>query len=472
MRLSPLTVPYYTLTASIKLLALIYFTSGSLFKNSSISPFVIALISFVFVTFFTGIYSYIRWKRFEYRFDDENLKITKGIIKRSDRDIPLKRVQNVDVKRNILNRVLGIAVVSLETAGGSTTEASLKYVEFDEAEKIKHDIREFKQENKTDEEENNVEDNEDELYRISNKELILLGITGIDQRIIFGIMGLLAFSIPSIAPLLEESGVGVFTGVLVVSILAFSVVLASNFVTNISRFYDFKLFKRKDTLEYSRGLLNRSEGSVPLRKLQRLVISDNPLKRLFKRSSLSIETAGYSRKDQELELAIPLDKESEVKKLVNELEDLEDYSLEKIPVRTMRRYFTRYVLLSVVGLSVFYVGTDEFYYISIPLLVSLALLASFLKWKHIGYRELEDHFIVRKGFWNRQEIIVPYHRTQNIIMSDTILQRLWDLSSVTLDIAGTGFMSGDAKIIDIDKNEAWDLSKRLQEKFQSSEKRK
>jgi len=471
MKLSRLTIPYTAVSLSVKLMAVIYFTAGSFPSGSELGPFIVPLMA-VLLTLVTGLYSYIRWRRFEYLFDEENLKITKGIIKRSDRDIPLKRVQNVDVKRNIIHRILGISVVSLETAGGSTTEASLKYVELSEADKIKQKIRDFKQENESDEEKNQNKDAGEELYRIDDKELLILGLTGIDQRIIFGLLGLLGFSIPSITPLLEGSGIGLFNGILVVIMVAFSVVVASNFVANLSRFYNFRLMKRKDTLEYSRGLVNRSEGSVPLRKLQRIVISDNPLKRLFDRSSLSIETAGYSRKDQELELAIPLAKKDQVRELVTQLEYLEDYSLEKIPVRTMRKYFTRYAVASTLVLSIIYLWTSEFYYISIPLFASLALLASFLKWKHIGYSELDEHFVVRKGFWNRKEIIVPYHRTQNIIMSDTILQRLWDLSSVTLDIAGTGFMSGDAKIIDIDESEAWDVSKRLHENFQKTQKRK
>lgn len=466
MKLSFLTVPYMALKNSFQLFAVVYFAGANAVMQSN--PLAI-LVSFLALTLLTGVYSYLRWKRFDYRFDETNLKITKGILKRSERDIPLKRVQNVDVKRNILNRLLGLAVVSLETAGGSTTEASLKFVDQEQAQEVKKRIRELKQEEKdTEASEKGEDDISEELYRMEDKELLLLGLTGIDQRLLFGFLGLISLSASSIAPVLEESGVGLFTGLGLVSAVGLTVVVASNFVTNFTRFYDFVLQRRNDTLEYSRGLLNRSEGSVPLRKLQRLVISDNPLKRVFDRASLSIETAGYSAKDQELELAIPLDKREEIDSLVNELEGLKSYELESIPVRTMRRYFTRYMLISVTALSIHYFWTESFYYLSVPLIVVLSMTASLLKWRHIGYCELENHFVVRKGFWNRQEIIVPYYRTQNIIMSDTVLQRLWDLSSVTLDIAGTGFMSGDAKVVDMDKGEAWDLSKRLHEKFQES----
>lgn len=466
MKLSRITVPYNAFALSAKLIALTYFTVGSFPSNSELGYLTLPVIAFS-LTFFTGIYSYVRWKRFEYFFDDENLKITKGIFRRSDRDIPLKRVQNVDVKRNFIHRLLGISTVSLETAGGSTTEASLKYVEFEKGQGIKQRIREIKHEDNEKHGDENSEESQ-ELYHIDRKELFLLGFTGVDQRLIFGVLGLIGFSAPLMAPILDDSGIGLVTGISLVVVLALLVVVVSNFITNYARFFDFTLMRRSQTLEYRRGLLNRSEGSIPLRKLQRLVISDNPLKRFFDRSSLNVETAGYSRKDMESELAIPLAKEDRVRKLLNKIEELEDYSLKKIPVRTMRKYFSRYTLISILTVTVYYILTGNFYYISIPILLIASLLASFLKWKHIGYTELENHFVVRKGFWNRKEIIVPYDRTQNIIMSDTVLQRLWDLSSVTLDIAGTGIMSGDAKIIDIDNGEAWNLSKRLHKNFKKT----
>jgi len=75
------------------------------------------------------------------------------------------------------------------------------------------------------------------------------------------------------------------------------------------KYFDFRLYQVEDSLEYERGLLKRSEGSIPLEKIQKLTIEENPLKRLFGYSTLKIETAGYSAEQsvqQGAEAAIPL----------------------------------------------------------------------------------------------------------------------------------------------------------------------
>lgn len=464
MKLSPLTVPYNAVTGSLKLLFIFLFFSVDVFADAVQAPLIAGSV-FMTVVILSGLYSYLKWKRFDYFFTDDSLKITKGVIKRSDRDIPLSRIQNVDVKRNLVHRILGVAVVKLETAGGDTTEASLKFVEFQESGDIKRKIREFDREKKEKEQE---QDERELLYSMDNKELVLLGLTGIDQRVFIGVLVLIVFSTPSFAPVLEQAGIGVLTGLSLVSIIAFAVVLASNFVTNIMLFYDFRLWRERNTLEYERGLLNRSEGSIPLRKLQRLVVSDNPLKRVFDRASLSIETAGYSRKDQGMELAIPLDKTREIESLISDIEPVNSSQLEKIPLRSMRRYFTRYALIStalIIGAQIF---LDFFTYLSLPIAVTFSVLASYMKWVHTGYSASENHFTARRGFWQRRKVVVPYYRTQNIIVSDTVFQRLWDLSSLTVDVAGTGFLTGDAKITDIDRKEARRLSQQIHERFQKS----
>jgi len=59
----------------------------------------------------------------------------------------------VDIQRNIFQRLLGVAQVDLETAGGNTTEASLKYVYLETGRAIQRKFRDLEKNLKTDEEE-------------------------------------------------------------------------------------------------------------------------------------------------------------------------------------------------------------------------------------------------------------------------------------------------------------------------------
>ena len=469
MKLSKLSIPYRAVSSSFKLAAVVLFTSTGSLQGLN---FVLASVSVLIVLGLSGLYSYLYWKNFEFSFSDDSLKISHGIIRRNEREIPLSRVQNVDVKRNLVHRMLGIAIVKLETAGGKTTEASLKYIDLDQSDEIKKKIREKKHKSKEEGgERTEEEDGRELLYSIENRELLLLGATAIDERVILLLLGLLGFSASSFAPVLDEANVALLPGLFLVLSLGLGIVFVTNFVSTITRYYDFKLYREKNTLEYERGLFNRSEGTIPLEKLQKLVVEDNPLKRLIDRASLSIETAGYSQQttaEQGPELAIPLARKKRIIQFTEEVEGLKKFELNKIPSRSLRRYFSRYIIISTVLSVVAYFVLEQFTPLLPTGLLILSGLAAYMKWIHKGYAEAEDHFIARNGFWKRESVIVPYYRTQNVIRTDRVTQRLWDLSTVTVDIAGSSLMGGDARAVDLDVKEARKLAKRLHRNFQRS----
>ncbi|WP_414838336.1 PH domain-containing protein [Candidatus Nanosalina sp. VS9-1] len=466
MKLSKLSIPYRAVNSAVKLAAVALFTStGGLQQLNFLGG---ALVFFA-VLGLSAVYSYLYWRNFEFSFSEDSVNIRHGVIRRNEREIPLSRVQNVDVNRNLIHRILGIAVVKLETAGGKTTEASFKYINLEQSEDIKKIIREKK--SKASEEDEEEDDERELLYSIDKSELLLLGATSIDERVVFLLLGLTGFSATSFAPVLDEANVALVPGLSLVLFLGLIIVFATNFVSTVTRYYDYRLWREKDTLEYERGLFNRSEGSIPLGKLQKLVIEDNPLKRVIDRASLSIETAGYSQQttsEKGPELAIPLSTRKRIIEFSEEIDNVEKFELEKIPERGLKRYFTRYMILSGIICLGLYFGAGYFSYILPVVLLIASGLAASLKWVHKGYAETENHFVARNGFWKRETVIVPYYRTQNVITTSTVSQRLWDLSTVTVDIAGSSLIGGDARAVDLDVKQARKLAGRLHSKFQNS----
>ncbi|GCF12173.1 membrane protein [Haloarcula mannanilytica] len=89
---------------------------------------------------FSG-YALARYLRFRYELDGDTLTVESGVFARQSRQIPLGRVQNLDVEQNILNRLLGLAIVRFETAGGSATEATLDAVDEAEVKRLRNYVR-------------------------------------------------------------------------------------------------------------------------------------------------------------------------------------------------------------------------------------------------------------------------------------------------------------------------------------------
>ena len=82
--------------------------------------FILAIIFYVlFVLIIAEIYARMSYNRWFYEFTDDNLKTEHGIIWKRYSNIPYERVQNVDIKRGIIARMIGFSSMEIETAGQS-----------------------------------------------------------------------------------------------------------------------------------------------------------------------------------------------------------------------------------------------------------------------------------------------------------------------------------------------------------------
>lgn len=77
---------------------------------------------------------YFRYHTMRYRFDDEGISVSWGILFRQEHHLTYQRIQDIHVTRNIFERWLGIGTVSVQTASGSgAAEAQIVGVKaFDE----------------------------------------------------------------------------------------------------------------------------------------------------------------------------------------------------------------------------------------------------------------------------------------------------------------------------------------------------
>lgn len=414
-------------------------------------------------------YVVVAYRRFEYELTSDTFDIREGVLARREREIPLRRIQNVDVSQGLPQRVMGIAEVSLETAGGGSTEGRLKYVGVEEAERLQTAISRLRRagENGAAESARDAETAEP-LFEITPRELAVLGVVSIDLRLISALVLGASLFLPSVPEFVDPRYVGGPEGYIAAllgpaaSLVALVVFALGASVLNTTRYVGFRLERAGDELRYERGLFQRYNGTIPLSKVQSLTVKETVLARAFDYASLTIETAGYapgSGGGEGSQSAVPLATRDRVFELARSIEDESDLSLSRPPKRARTRYVARYAILVALATGGFWLLTHTGWPLPpwyLPLVgLVLVPVAAHLKWLNHGYAVGEAHVVTQNGFWVRERRVVPYHRVQTTFTTETIFQRRRDLATLTVDTAGsTALLGGDAKAVDIDAETA------------------
>ena len=477
MKLAPQSIPYRALQKISGVVLVIFFV-----VNDSARLGLLPAVGLAGGVLAVAVgYEVAYYRRFEYELTADTLDIRSGVISRREREIPYRRIQNVDVSRSILQRAIGVAAVDLETAGGSETEGAIRFVTPEAATHLQREVQRLKRGATSDQEDesNGSTGGPDEelLFEISPRELALVGALSFDGRLI----GLLLFvgsgSVPVVSGVLPDASALALSGVVVAAVgglVLVSWVLGA--AVSFSNYYGFRLSQAGDELRYERGLFRRYSGSIPTEKVQTLTVTDNPAKRALGYATLTIETAGYAPGqggEDGNQAAIPIARRDRVYDLAREVESFGDPTFARPPRRVRWRYAIRYVLLVSVLAGVAF-GVNSFTGLTVPWYGSAVLLlavppAAHLKWRHRGYWLGDNHVLTRNGFWSRSVKAVPYYRIQNVIDRRSVFQRRWNVATVVADTAGTSSLVGDdAAAVDIGIDDAVSLCDSLTSRLQAS----
>lgn len=133
LRLSPKVL----LTDPIRMLPSLFLPLAGVLFIGGFSPGSFAWAAFGVIG--SVAYSAVRWATFTYQVTGDRLELTRSLISRSVRTVPLERIRGVDVSNPPLHRLLGIAVLRIDTGAGGEDkqEGELDGVTVAEAERLK-----------------------------------------------------------------------------------------------------------------------------------------------------------------------------------------------------------------------------------------------------------------------------------------------------------------------------------------------
>jgi putative membrane protein len=86
------------------------------------------VVYLIVVAVASAIFGFVNWLVTRWKIEGETLRIETGLIRRDSKQLPLARIQAVDVVRPLLARVLGVSELRIRLAGSGSSDGRLAYL--------------------------------------------------------------------------------------------------------------------------------------------------------------------------------------------------------------------------------------------------------------------------------------------------------------------------------------------------------
>ena len=403
------------------------------------------------------------WWRRTWSFDGATLILDDGVLRRTYRRVPVGRVQQVEVNEPFLHRVVGLAVLRIETAGGAgSAEIALDAMDRGEAIALQAAVLEAR--GRVVHDRARVADRsdgpgpaapevpppppaEEAVLHLSTGRIMVSGMLGSNLLVVFALMGGFFDLVSRLPRNLGEAveseagelvtGLGVAMGLLVLVVAA----LVAAALAAVAVHHDLTVVRRGDELRLRRGLFERRDAIVPLVRVQAVSIGQNPAQRLVGLYSVAIRSAGTAE-GGDVRFSVPAADRAEVDRLVaaaiGDRVDIDRLTPAPAAARSRRIVRRSAVLVPPALMVVLISSVAPVALIALAVAVALAVTTGLDAYGSLGHR-LDPHLLVtRSGSLFRRTIVVVRERVQSTRVHASPFQRRRSLATLAVDLAGRG----------------------------------
>ena len=388
-------------------------------------------------------YGILYWLRYVFYISGQELRVEYGVMVKKKRYIPFERIQSVQITAGILQRLFGLVKVEVETAGGG------KEAEFVLAalpRKTALELQKILQAGGKPLEE--APDEKDSIeYKLSIRSLLLLASTsngiGVAISAILVVLSQLDDFLPQMnvwvkigtyAEHLAAARVSLI--ILAVFLLILLAWLLSLFGT-IIRFSGFHLRREGDSIKINRGLFEKQQLNIPLKRIQAVKVVEGLLRQPLGVVSVQVVSISNIGAKGEGKVLFPLLPKAELPEFLEKVAPEFSVPLEfqSLPLRAKRRYLL---------------------IITIPALIIAILISVFLPWGYVafilpllgawlgnkqyhdaGYQLQDNILLLRSRKLGKETIIIPRRRIQSLHVSQNPFQLHSNLSNLKVAIASS-----------------------------------
>jgi putative membrane protein len=429
-----------------------------------------------------------RYGSYRYRLGQDELLIREGVVFRNERHIPYARIQNIDLVQNPLHRMLRVAEIRLETAGGQQPEAVLCVLSLDAVQRMRTRIFSGRPDPGPETAGAVQQDpgvsTAGPLHVMRLSDVILFGlISNKGMVVVAAAMGLVwqldlvdrwtstlsRESLERYRALIPKDDflvAGLLGLAALVALLVFMRLLSV--IWAVGKFQGFRLTRRGDDLRAEYGALTRISKTIPCHRIQVLSTRESVLHRWLGRVAVQVETAGSTGEKEgpstnRLWLA-PLIRKERVATLFHEVlpqVDLEALRWQSISTGARGRLFRKaiYTAAPITVAALYFFGAWGLF---VPaLLLSVRYWTSGLYVKHTGYAIAPGAIFFRSGWWVRCSRVVRFSKIQSLENSESPFDRRHGMASLKVDTAGAARVGHSIDMPYLDVGVATQMMNRL-----------
>lgn len=408
-----------------------------------------------------GIVAYLKYRNFTFFLDatNEEFVINEGVFNKTKTAIQLDKIQQVNVNQSLVQRIIGVYALEVDTAGSTKKEAKIKAVSHELALALK--ARLLENEKKKEAFSDTILDEvtmpvleEKPFIKISFLSLLKVGITSNYVRSI----GLLAAFFVTIyenvrrfsesADFDEEKFDQYFNKELLLQsffslvFLLLFVILAINVVRVIFRYFNFEIKRQNGSLLLSFGLVNTKSTIIKPEKVQITTITQNYFQKKMNILEMKIKQATSGEKEERKSaIDIPGCNDRERDAIFKLL--FQKIPQEGIVLKPNYRKLVFSVFLSIaVPLTGFFAFTNAVapqlldFVSFVPVYVIFVGLILGFSFRNNRLFITENFIIKQSGAWDIDKAIIQPEKIQAITTSQLFWHKKADIGSIIIHTAG------------------------------------
>ena len=440
-----------------------------------------------------ALFSLVRYFTFRYRIEGGELITEQGIWQRTERHVPLTRVQDVRLEQGVLHRLLRVVDVHVETAGGGQgAEASLSVLSQAEADRLRSAVFTgagvLAAEAPVEADASPPRADAERIVRqVPLRDLVLAGLASnhlaSSLALVFGLWAFIEEFLPDDfyerhfrtvfrvairwwqqgAETAWIVGIAVFVLLLLIGILI-------SVAGNVMLFYGFRLSLRGEDLHRAYGLFTRRSSSLPRRRIQVLKIEESLPRRLAGLATLRADTAGSAAVAASGEgtsgrdVLLPVVPRAEVEPLLPAFFpqiDQEPSDWRRVSPRAIRRGAGPGTLLCLLLSGGLFLFRRDAAALAPLALLPLIWYANVLAYRYLGYALGPGYLRTRRGVLGRALHIVPIRNVQAIVVHQSPFDRRHRVARLLIDTAGQTHTGGGPEIGNVPAEDALSLARTL-----------